>query len=260
MVDLIASDIDGTLLQDGQTELSPKVLEVIEKLLDRDIMFVAASGRQYPNLKRLFAPVADRISYICENGALIMYKDQVVAKFPIERNLGNQIMADIWDRGRCEILLSGMYTSYLFPKTREYIDYIQNQVKNETKIIHNVADVEEDFLKISVYNKKGMDEWSDYFMKRWGTLVRPVISGKCWLDFNAREVSKGRGLEILQDLFDITEDKTMAFGDNYNDLGLFKHSYFSYAMSNAVSEVRAQARYVTPTVESILLDVLRMMI
>lgn len=260
MVDLIASDIDYTLLQGGQTEISPSVLEVIGKLADRGVMFVASSGRQYSNLKRLFAPVADKISYICENGALIMYKDQVVAKFPIERNLGTQMMADIWDRGKCEILLSGMYTSYLFPKTREYVYYIQNRMKNDAEIVHNVAEVEEDFLKISIYNKQGIEEWSDYFIKRWGTLVRPVITGKCWLDFNSREVSKGKALTILQDLFDVTEDKTMSFGDNYSDLGMFKHSYFSYAMSGAPSEVRAQARYVTPTVESILLDVLRMII
>ena len=33
-------------------------------------MFVAASGRQYPNMTKLFAPVASEISYISENGAL----------------------------------------------------------------------------------------------------------------------------------------------------------------------------------------------
>ena len=69
MIYLIASDIDGTLLQGGQTRLDPALFDVIERLEQHGIRFAAASGRQYTNLRRLFAPVADKIDYICENGS-----------------------------------------------------------------------------------------------------------------------------------------------------------------------------------------------
>ena len=60
MIHLIASDIDGTLLQGGQTRLDPALFDVIERLEQHGIRFAAASGRQYTNLRRLFAPVADK--------------------------------------------------------------------------------------------------------------------------------------------------------------------------------------------------------
>ena len=53
--------MDGTLLLNGAQELQPKTYELIQKLMDKGIIFVAASGRQYANLRRLFAPVENKI-------------------------------------------------------------------------------------------------------------------------------------------------------------------------------------------------------
>ena len=42
MIHLIASDIDGTLLQGGQTRLDPALFDVIERLEQHGIRFAAA--------------------------------------------------------------------------------------------------------------------------------------------------------------------------------------------------------------------------
>ena len=55
MIKLIASDLDGTLLQDGAQELTPRAIELISDLCGAGIHFVSASGRQYDNQKRVFA-------------------------------------------------------------------------------------------------------------------------------------------------------------------------------------------------------------
>lgn len=70
MVKLIASDLDGTLLQNGARDVNPIVFDQIRTLKEHGIMFAAASGRQYLNLRRLFTPVQDDIAYIAENGSL----------------------------------------------------------------------------------------------------------------------------------------------------------------------------------------------
>ena len=57
MIKFIASDVDGTLIQDGSQRLQKRLFPLIRKLKDMGILFVAASGRQYPNLYRLFGPV-----------------------------------------------------------------------------------------------------------------------------------------------------------------------------------------------------------
>ena len=48
MIKLIASDMDGTVLRNGFQELPEGFTDLILRLKDCGIHFVAASGRQYP--------------------------------------------------------------------------------------------------------------------------------------------------------------------------------------------------------------------
>ena len=73
MIKLVASDLDGTLLLHKAQSLPEEIFSLIRQLEELGIMFVAASGRQYPNMTKLFAPVASEISYISENGALAVW-------------------------------------------------------------------------------------------------------------------------------------------------------------------------------------------
>jgi HAD-superfamily hydrolase, subfamily IIB len=255
MVKLIASDLDGTLLLNGAREVSEKVIDYIKKLNQYGVVFAAASGRQYPNLKRLFGEVCEDIVYICENGAFVKYKGETLSKTPLDKKLGLEIMKDIYEKGDCEILLSGEETSYLMPKSKQYVDHIANYVGNNICIIHDLEEVKEDYIKISVYEERGILNSSDYFHRKWGNKVKTTISGKCWLDFVAKEVNKGEALKNIQQIFHILKEDTMCFGDSYNDLEMFENSLYSYAMTSANSEIRAHAKYVTTTVESILYDV-----
>ena len=52
MIKLVASDVDGTLVPDGTFEIDPEIYDVIKKLKEKGITFVAASGRQYASLKK----------------------------------------------------------------------------------------------------------------------------------------------------------------------------------------------------------------
>lgn len=48
MIRLIASDIDGTLLRAGATNITPVLFDQIHRLRERGVLFCPASGRQYP--------------------------------------------------------------------------------------------------------------------------------------------------------------------------------------------------------------------
>ena len=60
MVKLIMTDIDGTLIPDGTMDINPEYFEVIEKLVEKGIIFVVASGRHMSSVKKVFAPVLDK--------------------------------------------------------------------------------------------------------------------------------------------------------------------------------------------------------
>lgn len=257
MIQLIASDLDGTLLQDGAQELRPEVIYYIKKLKELGILFVASSGRQYANLQRLFEPVKDDIAYICENGALVVYKGDILSKTTIDKNIGEEILMDIHHREGCEILLSGLNTSYLQPKEKDYADHMQYIVKNNVTIVENILEVTEDYLKISVYEKQGIDNSSDYFKKKWGDKVTVVTSGYAWLDMIGKNVNKGNALEVLQKKCSISAEHTMAFGDNYNDVEMLTNAYYSYAMSNGVKDIIKLCKFSSERVEPILHQVIQ---
>ena len=70
MIKLIASDLDGTLLQNEAQELTPRAIELIRALTQKGVHFVAASGRQYANIRRLIAPLGFDIPYPAENDSM----------------------------------------------------------------------------------------------------------------------------------------------------------------------------------------------
>ena len=82
---LVASDLDGTLLPEGQTELPCAVFDEIRRLHDCGVLFCAASGRPLDALRRLFAPVADEIAYMSENAAYVCYGRELLHTIPMPR-------------------------------------------------------------------------------------------------------------------------------------------------------------------------------
>ena len=56
MIKLIATDIDGTLVKDGTLLIDPEYMSVIDQLIDRNIIFVVCSGRQFSSERKQFAP------------------------------------------------------------------------------------------------------------------------------------------------------------------------------------------------------------
>lgn len=255
MVRLIASDLDGTLLQNGNRTVSDKVIELAKILKDRGVIFVAASGRQYGNLKRLFKDIAEDMAYICENGALVKYKERTIFRSIISNELAREIMDDMYGLEGCEFLTSGENTSYIKPKDSEYKNHIENHVGNNTQVIDNYDQIGEDIIKISVYCKEGIDKYAEHFHNKWGEKMKVTVSGRCWLDIVNIDVNKGKALELLMKEFGVEYEETMSFGDSYNDIEMFETSYYSYAMSHSDSYIRSKARFITPNVESILFDV-----
>lgn len=258
MIKIIASDLDGTLLQNNSQIISPRMIEIIEELHQKGILFVAASGRQYPNLYRLFEPVSQHMAFICENGGLVMYQDQVVSKSPMDRTIGLELMEDIWKRPGCEVQLSGQNTSYLKPKSEDFEYRMKHIVKNNVTIMENPAFVTEDFVKISVYEEAGIKENSgDYFINKWQDKLKCTISGHGWLDFTAPFVNKGYAMSILLDKLALSPSEAMAFGDNYNDLELLSLVKYGYVMNNAVEDIKILYTYHTNLVEDTLTDLLK---
>ena len=89
---------------------------------------------QYKSLRWLFEPVKDEVAYIIENGALPTYKGQTLAVELLERELALRICNDVIAYPECEIMISGIKTSYLMKWNPEYIDFIRNDIWNQVEV------------------------------------------------------------------------------------------------------------------------------
>ena len=252
MIKFIASDLDGTLLLNGAQEVDRSFFDVIDKISYKKCIFAPASGRQMVSLQRLFAPVADELLYIAENGALVKYKDETIAKTPVDRKLAMDIIEDVINMPNCEVLVSGEKTAYIKPKSDEYRYRMTKVINYHTTLVDDFSQIDEDILKVAVCDLSGIVNSKDYFMSKWKDLSAVTVSGDLYIDFMDKSVNKGMAVKQVQQYFGITKDVCMAFGDNFNDIEMLDEVTYSYAMEKAVPEVKAHANYITANVEKIL--------
>ena len=146
MIKLIASDLDGTLLQNGAQELNPEIYDLILALKERGIHFAAASGRQYASERNLFKPIADEISYIAENGAVCIHNNQIISITEIDRDLAFRIIDAIKQCPNCKPLVSCLNCCYIESGDDEYLYHIRHVVHNNVDTVDDFASIQEPIL------------------------------------------------------------------------------------------------------------------
>ena len=254
MIKLIASDLDGTLLQNDAQALTPRAIDLISKLCDAGIHFVSASGRQYDNQKRVFDPLKNRISFIAENGSICMHQGKVISRATINDDLAARILKEI------EIVVSREDTCFIENNVPEFVNHIVNVMHNTTQIVDDITKVDGPILKIAICNMSDSTHIVDKYLKHlqdlFGSEIKVVTSGNIWIDFIAPGSNKGTALQNLMDLFHVKPEECVAFGDQYNDIEMLQLVGTSYAMSNAAPGISYYSTYVTDSVEDVLEDIL----
>lgn len=256
MIKLFASDLDGTLLQNGSQEVPEEIFPLLRQLKERGCLFAAASGRQYANLRRLFAPVKDDIAYICENGALVVYEEQIISTSVMEPALAREIMSAILESDGCEVMLSTPRMIYLQPKHPSFVRHMTEVVKNDITVVNDIFSVKEPAIKISAYHPQGTEVIAPYFEKRFSHKAAVVSSVDCWLDTMDLRCNKGTAMSALTARLQISASEVMAVGDNYNDVEMLDFAGHPVAMDNAQPALLSSYPCHTPSVEALLKELL----
>ncbi len=243
MIQLVISDIDGTLLPHGATQINPAVFPEIARLRAQGILFCPASGRQYASLRHLFAPITDELCYICENGSIVYgagaaHESEVLHKITLPAAETQQLCAEVMQLPGVEIVISGANTSYLCPKERDISHHLIHDMGNQTVVLASPADVPEDVLKVSLFSPDGMTPALYDLQARWGSTFDAVVSGKEWMDFSKSD--KRMGVQCICDHLGIAPEHILAVGDNYNDVGMLQMVGHPYLMDTAVPALKEQ--------------------
>ena len=255
MIKLIACDIDGTLLHNGAQEIDPVIFREIRRLRKKGILFCPASGRQYASLRRLFAPVAEELLFLCENGALLFGPGEpgpLLAKTTVRPDLAKALWEDIRQQENCEVMASGEDMSYVCPADGGRVGPAVRAIGNHCTEVDRWEDIPEDLVKLSAYCIPDTHIAAAELIPRWEKQFSAAVAGEQWVDFNVAD--KGTGIDLLCRTLGISPEEVMAFGDNYNDIPMLTAVGVPYLMENAVAELKERFPRRCRRVEDVLAE------
>jgi Cof subfamily protein (haloacid dehalogenase superfamily) len=243
-VRLVASDMDGTLLN-TQHELSPDFFTVFNRMRAKNILFSAASGRQYQNLYNRFPGIQDDIIFIAENGSYVMHQGKELHLQQMDRDLTRDILKRIKTIPDVLTILCGKKSAYIDNDDPIFVERL-SMYYDEYAIVDNLANVDDDeFLKIAICDLSGAEQNSYRHFGEYRNELQVKVSGNVWLDLSHKLAHKGKALDIVQKKFGVAREHTMVFGDYLNDVEMMGEAHFSFAMENAHPDVKNAAKFIT---------------
>lgn len=261
MIELIATDIDGTLVKDGSPTLDPAYFEVIAKLVGHGIKFCACSGRQFSSIYRMFEPVADKIYFICENGTVLRTRDRILKEWEIDEDKVDGLIHDLRAVPGSSIVCCTPDVTYTeCGEDNDPYKFLKFSYHYE---VENVPDLtklpKKDIVKVTMYHPENAEKAAhDFLRSHWKDDLQVASSGRMWIDCNSKDAGKGEAFALLQEYLDIPKEDTLYFGDNMNDLTAFKEAGTAATVANARKEVKGEASLIEkPYWELGVLDALK---
>ena len=270
MIKLIASDMDGTLLNDDHM-ISEENLKAIRKAQEMGRHFTIVTGRDYGAVKSYLEECDLRCECILSNGAEYRDVDGNVIESVYMNKESVKIVFDILNEaGLCIQLMTnkGSYVTNkesdkkaiidrfkLFnPKMteEEVVEFVEKFHKQRgMKLIDNIYEVLEndvEILKIVTFDndEKLIARLKEKLKKSTSDLA---VASTFSNDIEISDIEAQKGLILAKTIKKMGIDKSevIVLGDSFNDYSMFTEFENSYAMENAIPEIKEIAKYITDT-------------
>ncbi|MGN1401380.1 MAG: Cof-type HAD-IIB family hydrolase [Bacillus sp. (in: firmicutes)] len=241
MIKLIATDLDGTFLNDDN-QFPDDFSDVFDMLREQGIVFGAASGRQYYNLLSRFDGFHKDMLFIAENGTYVVYKGQELYSNTLDRETAYELVKIGRGIPDCHIVLCGKNYAYVESDQPEVLKEVDKYYAKR-KIVDDLLEIEDDFLKVTILDFEGAEHNSNRYFDAYRDRLQITVGGFIWLDIMNAGANKGIAISKIQEHLNITKEETMVFGDYLNDLEMMDSAHYSYAMANAHDKVKEAARF-----------------
>ncbi len=230
-------DVDGTLLSFKTHAVAESSIIALNKLADRGIMRILATGRPMYELQGIDTSLFD--AFVLFNGQYCILNGEVIVDTPISSKTVKAAVEQV-DQGLYPCLFMEGERAYASPKNEsfhklealigsefpegDYHEALSNPVYQLNAYIapgqeHILTDVMDDIK---------WTRWSEYFID-----VMPACGGK------------EKGIAEMFKRLDIKPEQAVAFGDGGNDVGMFELVGHGVAMGNATEELKSVAQSVT---------------
>ena len=252
---VIATDMDGTLLDPkGQLDL-PRLEKILDKLDQCDIRFVIATGNEVHRMRQLLGHLAERVVLVVANGARIFENNELIQAQTWDDAMVDRALAHFKGR-ECQdqFVVTAMNGGFVkegtvFTEldkfmTPEMIEKLYQRMQFVDEFDSNLFG---GVLKMSMVvgeerSESVLQEINDLFDGH----VRAVSSGYGCIDILQDGIHKAWGLVELLKRWNLKPEQIIAFGDSENDIEMLELAGISYAMENAEEAVKRVATKVAP--------------
>jgi Cof subfamily protein (haloacid dehalogenase superfamily) len=247
MIELIASDLDGTLLRhDGS--LSPRTVAAIRAAVAAGFKVVLASGRP----PRTVQPIADQLDLkglaVCSNGAILydLGRREVISHEHVPQDALKRIITRLKEREPSVSFATehGHYvgTEPRFPRPDTWVSGLAPKIDDIDTLTADAV------VKLAIHHP-------DHAVETLAALVRSVVgnelsvtfSGMHFIEVAAAGVSKALGLAEVCKRLGVDAKNVVAFGDMPNDLAMLSFVGRGVAVGNAHPDVMAEGYETTGT-------------
>ena len=270
MIKLIASDMDGTLLNDDHM-ISEENLKAIRKAQEMGRHFTIVTGRDYGAVKSYLEECNLKCECILSNGAeyrdvngniiesVYMNKKSVKIAFDIlnEANLCIQLMTNngsyITNKESDKKAIIDRFKLFNPKMSEEEVEEFVAKFHKERgmKEIDNIYEILEsdiEILKIVTFDndEKLIAELKDKLRENASDLA---VASTFSNDIEISDIKAQKGLILAKTIKKMGIDKSevIVLGDSFNDYSMFTEFENSYAMENAIPEIKEIAKYITDT-------------
>ena len=234
MIKLIATDMDGTLL-DENSQVPEETFELIHALTEKGIHFCASSGRRYDELCAMFEPVKDEMDFVACNGTQV-YADGRMLDREVFSTHSVQRLFEMCETFSCLHLT-------LYDRTRTF-------VFDDMKVFpRHFRTMFPDIIRGNVYC-----DTADYTLDMTIALTRELgerlsfmPSDSHWIDVAPHGVSKASGIKQVPRYRGIKPEDAAHFGDSMNDYDILRFVGHPYVMGNGSYAVKQITQHVIGT-------------
>ena len=273
MIKLIASDMDGTLLNSDH-KIPKENIELIKFAQKNGIQFVVATGRAYYEALPALNDESIKCDVISFNGGIIYDKNGNII------NITPMKLKDLYYT--IEILKSLEISYQLYTKNTIYTNSIETDITAYIDLIRaNGEEPNEQHLRQEARNKLALGHITEvdnielYLNQENNPAIKVIgisndleklkhatellsgndnisvtSSGANNVEIMDKKATKGEALKIVAEIHDINLKNAIAIGDNLNDQAMLDIVEYSIAMKNGNKELKKTAKFITEKTNS----------
>jgi Cof subfamily protein (haloacid dehalogenase superfamily) len=246
----VLADVDGTLVTRKKV-LTPRTLDAVRQLRERGVLFCITSGRPPRGMRMLVEPLGMHFPMAAFNGGVIVLPDMTVAN---QRTVPSDVAPGVIEMCRSHGLYVWIYTATEWYLTDPQAPHAQREMSTcrfEPVVVPGYDGFLDRIVKIVGVSDDHdlVARAEEAVQKEFDTQVSAARSQPYYLDITHPTANKGDVVHRLSRYFEVPAQQIATFGDQANDVLMFRQSGISIAMGNAGPQVQQAATYVTASNE-----------